>query len=208
MFFLTAQAGDQRHRPSVRAHYHRALSAGGNASISTAAHTPANSAVHASHASNLSRTDSSIGPLITLELLSTERLAVHLHLDRCCGESNILRTSPRCPARNHGPRILASLQSEDSRELSDRELKRGLRALDFDDAHISDFQSLRAVVLPRRFDEKTIDRIHTLGRAAESRCERFGNDTHFKLYLQAKRFCFDFDSDLVTELRGAQYRVG
>ena len=94
------------------------------------------------------------------------------------------------------------------------------------DAHISDFQCLKPVVMPKYFSACLLERIYGMAREAERRgtCQTHGNDKHFKLYLQvwrmllgshtarvhthppdaqANRLCHEFDSALVSELRRA-----
>lgn len=54
------------------------------------------------------------------------------------------------------------------------------------DAHISDFQCLKPVVMPKYFSACLLERIYGMAREAERRgtCQTHGNDKHFKLYLQ------------------------
>lgn len=57
------------------------------------------------------------------------------------------------------------------------------------DAHISDFQCLKPVVMPKYFSACLLERIYGMAREAERRgtCQTHGNDKHFKLYLQVRR---------------------
>ena len=57
------------------------------------------------------------------------------------------------------------------------------------DAHISDFQCLKPVVMPKYFSDSQLERIYGMAREAERRgtCQTHGSDKHFKLYLQVWR---------------------